>query len=86
MQGVPPLTNDREILALIAEKEDPYGPSGKSMDIAILGADGRLYRTIRTWGMGEYLAVTQGLEALGLNNTGRSLIAQGVRFDDVFSR
>ncbi|KQW76599.1 hypothetical protein [Methylibium sp. Root1272] len=85
IEGVPPLANDKEILALLAEEHDPNGPSGKAMDIALLGSDGRLYRTVRAWGLGEYLGIAQGLEGLGLTNTGRALKAHGIRFDDVFS-
>lgn len=83
--GVLPPVNDAAVLQLLAKATDPYGPSGLPMNIALLATDGRIYRTVTTWGLGEYMSVTQGLQALGWENTGRTLLAFDTRFEDVFS-
>lgn len=62
IDGAPRLANDKELTALVEADTDPWGGGGTPMDIVILGTNGRIDRTIRTDGMGEYI----GLSAIGL--------------------
>lgn len=85
IDGVPPLESDKEIAALIEHETDPWGGGGTSMDIAILSTDGRIYQSIRADGMGEYMGIVNGLEAIGLKNTGQARREFGIAFDDTFA-
>lgn len=87
IEGISPLPDHEEINAALEAECDPWGPSGKPMDIAIMSPDGPLYWAIRAEGLGEYRAFTSILEKrFSLTNTGETLTVQGVVFDDVFRR
>lgn len=86
ISGVTPLPNDDHILATINAESDPDTQVGKPMDLAILNAEGTIYRAVRAWGLGEYLCIVQALEGAGLTNTNSTRTAHGIAFDDVFAQ
>jgi len=84
VQGIERPGYDSIVDAVLAENEDPFGPSGKQMVLAFVGADRKsIYREVKIWGMGSWMGVVGGLLDAGFVD----LLAdkESRRFDALFT-
>ena len=64
IDGVLPLANDEEVLAIITDETDPHGGRGV-YTVGIRNAQGSVYRLVNPETLGETTGVMEGLKALG---------------------
>jgi hypothetical protein len=62
VRGLDRPSYDAIIDGVLANNEDPFGPSGKQMTLGFVAADGKaVYRKTTVWGMGSWMGVVDGL-------------------------
>ncbi|MES2960366.1 MAG: hypothetical protein V4792_19420 [Pseudomonadota bacterium] len=84
IDGHTPLKNDKAVLALIAQvKLEPPGLAGGARFIALLGAEDKLCRVIRTDSDLEFAGITRGLVGLDFRATPIKVV-HAVQFDRVY--
>lgn len=67
MQGTAPRANDQQVTALMDAEANAHD-GGQAMVVGVRNEAGQLYRAIEATGMGQFIGMTSGLQALGLRD------------------
>lgn len=84
ISGVAPLENDAALLQSLEEAINPdFG--GSDMVIGLRNQEGKLYRRITVFGMGNFVGATEALAGSGMTDELQHAIGMRERCDAIFS-